>query len=77
MTVILVLAFLVAFLTIDAVKTHYENRVRVPRGTMITSPDFEMLGALAQDGGERLKEEAETEEIMKKFKRTRAVGVTK
>ena len=56
MTVILVLFTFVFFLSIDAIKTWNDNRVRAPRGTMITSPGFEMLGALAQDGGEKVKD---------------------
>ena len=53
MTVLLVLATICFFLTIDAVR----STVRVPRnlGTMYTTPGFEMLGALAQDGGERVE----------------------
>ena len=57
MTVILVLLFLATFLTIDYVKTQYEHRKldtlyrSERRGTMFTTPGFEMLGALAQDGG--------------------------
>ena len=56
MTVILVLFTFIFFLVVDALKTRYENRVRVARGTRITTPGFEMLGALAQDGGEPVKE---------------------
>ena len=57
MTVILVLLFLATFLTIDYVKTQYEHRKldtlyrSERRGTMFIAPGFEMLGALAQDGG--------------------------
>ena len=57
MTVILVLLFLATFLTIDYAKTQYEHRKLDTlyrsewRGTMFTTPGFEMLGALAQDGG--------------------------
>ena len=54
MTVILVLFTLCLFLGIDAAKTHYD-RVRVSHGTMFTTSGFEMLGALAQDGGERIE----------------------
>jgi len=53
MTVILVLFTLCLFLGIDALKTHYQ--VRVPHGMMFTTPGFEMLGALAQDGGTRIE----------------------
>ena len=55
MTVLLVLAFFIFFLAVDWFKTH---PVRMPRGTMITTPGFEMLGALAQDGGEKVKEDS-------------------
>ena len=53
MTVLLVLFTLCLFLGIDALKTHYQ--VRVPHGMMFTTPVFEMLGALAQDGGTRIE----------------------
>ena len=53
MTVLLVLFTLCLFLGIDAAKTHYQ--ARVPHGTMFTTPGFEMLGALAQDGGDRVE----------------------
>jgi hypothetical protein len=47
------------FLLLDGVKTWHDNRSRVmivkPRGTMFTTPGFEMLGELAQDGGERIE----------------------
>jgi hypothetical protein len=52
MTVLLVLAFIIFFLTIDYFKTH---PVRAPRGTMYTTPGFEALGCLAQDGGEKIE----------------------
>ena len=52
MTVILVLSVFVTFLTIDWFKT---KPVRVPRGTCYTTPGFEMLGCLAQDGGEKIE----------------------
>jgi hypothetical protein len=48
MTVLLVLFFCIFFLTIDYFKAH---PVRLPSGTMYTTPGFEMLGSLAQDGG--------------------------
>ena len=57
MTVILVLFTFILFLTIDALKTRYENRARTVRGTMFTTPGFEALGALAQDGGELMKKD--------------------
>jgi len=53
MTVLLVLAFFVFFLTVDWFKTH---PIRLPEGTTFTTPGFEMLGALAQDGGEKVEE---------------------
>jgi hypothetical protein len=46
MTVILVLLFFAVFLLIDYFKAP------APRGTMHTTPGFEALGQLAQDGGE-------------------------
>ena len=52
MTVLLVLLFCIFFLTVDWFKTH---PVRTPRGTMYTTPGFEALGALAQDGGEKVE----------------------
>ena len=52
MTVLLVLAFFIFFLAVDWFKTH---PVRLPSGTMFTTPGFEMLGALAQDGGEKIE----------------------
>ena len=59
MTVILVLFTLCLFLGIDAAKTWYEKRVTLPTGTMFTTPGFEMLGALAQDGGDRVENDYE------------------
>jgi len=56
MTVLLVLLFLAIFLSIDFVKEEYSHRKldtlyrSKSRGTMITTPGYEMLGALAQDG---------------------------
>jgi hypothetical protein len=54
MTVILVLITFVWFLVMDAVITPifikpYKSK---NEGTYVTTPGFEMLGALAQDGGE-------------------------
>ena len=54
MTVILVLGTIVVFLAIDALKSTTKN-VRVPKGTHYTTPGFEMLGCLAQDGGEKVE----------------------
>ena len=56
MTVLLVLLMFAIFLTIDFVKEAYAHRKldtlyrSEERGTMITTPGFELLGALAQDG---------------------------
>ena len=78
MVVILVLFTLVFFLVVDHLKTWNDNRIRTPRGTMYTSPGFEMLGALAQDGGSTMKsEDAETEEVLAKLKRTKTAKVSK
>jgi len=52
MTVLLVLAFVIFFLAVDWFKTH---PIRLPEGTMVTTPGFEALGALAQDGGEKVE----------------------
>ena len=51
MVVLLVLGFCIFFLTIDAIR----SMETVPKGTMYTTPGFEMLGALAQDGGEKVE----------------------
>jgi hypothetical protein len=61
MTVLLVLFVFILFLTIDALKVRYESKARryVPRGTMYTTPGFGMLGALAQDGGEKIENDYE------------------
>jgi hypothetical protein len=56
MVVLLVLFTIILFLSIDAIKTWDAKRIRAPRGTMYTSPGFEMLGALAQDGGNKVEE---------------------
>jgi len=67
MTVLLILFTFVLFLLIDHFKTTYEiwrqalYRQQSRRG-MFTTPGFEMLGALAQDGGEPVKPEADTVE---------------
>lgn len=56
MTVLLVLFTFGFFLTVDAVKPRVQHWLRdreyrsAHRGTMITTPGFEALGALAQDG---------------------------
>ena len=57
MTVLLVLFFFITFLVIDAVKTGHW--FCAPFGTMYTTPGFEMLGALAQDGGEPVENDYE------------------
>ena len=54
MTVLLVLLMFGFFLAIDYIST----RRPVLKGTY-TTPGFEYLGALAQDGGERIKNEPE------------------
>ena len=59
MVVLLVLFTFILFLAIDAIKTRLESRERVCRGTMFTTPGFEMLGALAQDGGEKIENDYE------------------
>jgi len=56
MVVILVLGTFVVFLAIDWFKSH---PVRMPSGTMHTTPGFEMLGCLAQDGGEKVENDYE------------------
>jgi hypothetical protein len=61
MVVILVLFTLVFFLGVDHLKTWNDNRVRTPRGTMITTHGFEMLGALSQDGGQPYREQVDWE----------------
>ena len=54
MTVILVLLFAIVFLTVDHFKIAHDRKVVAMRyrKTVFTTPGFEMLGALAQDGGE-------------------------
>lgn len=60
MTVILVLSVFILFLTIDWFKTRPSCQdVRVFRGTMHTTQGFEMLGCLAQDGGEKIENDYE------------------
>ena len=56
MVVLLVLGTIIFFLTIDAIRS---MEIRVPRGTMYTTPGFEALGCLAQDGGERVEPDYE------------------
>jgi hypothetical protein len=58
MTVLLVLFTCVLFLSIDYFKTEHAKAHEV-RGTMYTTPGFEMLGALAQDGGEEIENDYE------------------
>ena len=74
MTVILVLFTFIFFLLLDHFKTAYDARVHAPRGTAYTTPGFEMLGALAQDGGTLMSEDAETDEVLAKLKRTKAAS---
>lgn len=52
MTVLLMLLLFGVCITIDYVRV---VRRRAPKGTMYTTPGYEMLGALAQDGGKRVK----------------------
>lgn len=49
MTVILVLLMFSLFIGIDFYRAHKAHAL--PKGTMITTPGYEMLGAMAQDGG--------------------------
>lgn len=74
MTVILVLLFFIAFLIADHfVKPATKDaQVYVMKGTQVTTPGFEMLGALAQDGGTLLDEDKETDEVLAKMRRTNA-----
>jgi hypothetical protein len=58
MTVLLVLFTFIVFLVIDALMPKTSDvHVRVSKGTAYTTPGFEMLGCLAQDGGEKIKAE--------------------
>jgi hypothetical protein len=52
MVVLLVLLTFASALGIDYIKTRH---VFEPRGTMYTTLGFECLGALAQDGGEKIE----------------------
>jgi hypothetical protein len=56
MVVLLVLGTIIFFLIVDAIRS---MEIRVPRGTMYTTPGFEALGCLAQDGGERVEPDYE------------------
>ena len=58
MVVLLVLGTFGSFLVIDWFKSH---PVRLPSGTMHTTAGFEMLGALAQDGGQTIEEQVDWE----------------
>ena len=51
MTVLLVLSLFAVAIGIDYFR---KVRIRVPAGTCFTTPGYEMLGAFAQDGGERV-----------------------
>ena len=55
MTVLLVLFMFAVFISIDYVRTYKAHALPVVKGTTIMTPGFEMLGALAQDGGEKIK----------------------
>lgn len=56
MVVLLVLSTFIVFLAIDYLTT---KNVRVPKGTIYTTPGFEILGCLAQDGGEKIENDYE------------------
>lgn len=53
MTVLLVLLMFAVFIGIDYWRTYAAHAL--PKGTSITTPGYEMLGAMAQDGGEKIK----------------------
>jgi hypothetical protein len=55
MTVILVLGFCIFFLTVDA----FRSMETVPKGTSYTTPGFEALGCLSQDGGKKIEQDYE------------------
>jgi len=56
MVVLLVLGTFVVALSIDAI---WSMNIRVPSGTTYTTPGFEMLGCLAQDGGTKIEPDYE------------------
>jgi hypothetical protein len=76
MTVILVLLFFVVFLAADHFMKAAPKQTYVPRGTTFTTPGFEMLGALAQDGGTLKSEDAETDAVLSKMRRSSSRGAT-
>lgn len=55
MTILLMLSMFSIFLVIDWFRTR--ERAPVWKGTQYTTPDFEALGAFAQDGGELIEKE--------------------
>ena len=59
MTVLLVLLMFAVFIGIDYWRTYAAHALPKVQGTMITTSGYEMLGALAQDGGEKIKNLAE------------------
>jgi hypothetical protein len=62
MTVLLVLLIFALFIGIDYLKSRVESRVsriEMPLGTCYTTPGFEMLGCLSQDGGDRIENDYE------------------
>jgi hypothetical protein len=54
MTVLLVLFTCITFLAVDYFRTSRARMYEVPRGAYIT-PGFECLGALCNDGGEKVE----------------------
>lgn len=77
MTVILVLLFFVVFLLADHFVKTAPSPTYIMRGTQFTTPGFGILGALAQDGGTLKSEDAETDEVMAKMRRTKGAAVQK
>ena len=81
MTVILVLLMFAVFLTVDHFMKPATKKVYCVRGTTVTTPGFEMLGALAQDGGEPVttvkEEDTETNVVLEKMRRTNAAAAQK
>lgn len=51
MTVLFVILLFSICLGID----YFRTRTPIERGTMYTTPGYEFLGALAQDGGDKLE----------------------
>jgi hypothetical protein len=57
MVVLLVLFTFAFFFGVDWLMSH-PIHLSIPRGTEYTTPGFEMLGALAQDGGEKKEKDS-------------------